>query len=163
MLKGFKFMYKIKNLNTATKENIFTFIWLFDKRTNLYSNQVIFSRIHHILDPSMSFLTTTTRGEKVRCVLDPGFPPDINSAENIWIRGVIQEALHLLLHGQTCGWKLRSNVVLLRPQSYRLHPREGGILLETQLQLLPGERHTKNYIFQTKHNYNSTTKAIRIE
>lgn len=67
---------------------------------------------------------------------DPWFPAGPNSAKHVWIHGLVQQTVHLLLHRQACSRKPRTDVVLLSAQSHRLHPWEGSVLLKAQLQLL---------------------------
>jgi len=67
---------------------------------------------------------------------DPGLPALPDPAQQVGVGGLVQEALHLLLHRQALGGQAGAHVVLLRAQRHALHPAEGCVLLEAQLQLL---------------------------
>lgn len=73
----------------------------------------------------------------------PRFPARPGSAQHVGVCGLVQQTVHLLLHRQAFGRQLGADVVLLRSQGDRLHPAEGFVFLEAELQLLAEENQTR--------------------
>lgn len=66
----------------------------------------------------------------------PRLPAHPGSAQHVGVCGLVQQTVHLLLHRQAVSWKLGTDVVLFHSQGDRLHPAEGFVFLEAELQLL---------------------------
>lgn len=73
----------------------------------------------------------------------PRFPAHPGSAQHVGVCGLVQQTVHLLLHRQAFSRQLGADVVLLRSQGDRLHPAEGFVFLEAELQLLAEENQTR--------------------
>lgn len=68
----------------------------------------------------------------------PGLPSAPDSAQHIWIHGLVEQTVDLFLHRQARCWKGSADVVFLCPQGHSLHPWKSGVFLKAQFQLLTG-------------------------
>lgn len=69
----------------------------------------------------------------------PRLPARPGSAQHVGVCGLVQQTVHLLLHRQAFGREPGADVVLIGSQGHRLHPAEGFVFLEAELQLLAEE------------------------
>lgn len=66
----------------------------------------------------------------------PRLPAHPGSAQHVGVCGLVQQTVHLLLNRQAFSRELGAQVVLFGSQGHRLHPAEGFVFLEAELQLL---------------------------